>query len=144
MAYSVTLILVLVFKGFFKKLCICGEWGRGVCHVCVCAHIDQREQQIPWGWSYRWLWPTLYVNWKPNSGPLEEQELRATEPSLQPLVSIFICLFFEVSSHYIPRRTPNPGDSQRSSQLRLRRGCYCIEVPLASFFFSQNEHYCGR
>lgn len=44
MAYAVTLILVLVFKGFFKKLCVCGEWGRGGLPWCVCAHIDQREQ----------------------------------------------------------------------------------------------------
>jgi hypothetical protein len=40
------------------SICWLGAFGRG--------------SQIPWNWSYRQLWATVWC-WEPNPGPLDEQ-----------------------------------------------------------------------
>jgi hypothetical protein len=56
----------------------------------------------PWSWSYRVLKATQCGCWKPNPGPLEEQQsLWITEPSLQPsrnsklLSTIYVACIFK-------------------------------------------------
>ena len=46
-------------------------------HGCVHMQVTEetRSCQKPWSWSYKLSWPTLHGCWKPNSGPLQEQQL---------------------------------------------------------------------
>lgn len=57
-----------------------------VCAVCLPVSTeDKREHRIPWNWSY-WLCATTWC-WEPNTGPLEQQVLLATELPGPPSVS---------------------------------------------------------
>lgn len=64
--------------------------------ICECLHGHlgmymwvpreaRRRHQIPWSWSYRKLWATIYRFWKPNLGPLQKWQVPlASKPSLSP------------------------------------------------------------
>ena len=43
---------------------------------------------ILWGWSSRWVQVTQCACWESNPGPLEEQALLTSGPSLQPFSSL--------------------------------------------------------
>ena len=67
---------------FFSYMCVC------VPHVCS-AHRSQRGCQMPWNWSYRYIygWELLGGCCKLNLGPLEKQSgLLTSEPSLQSYI----------------------------------------------------------
>lgn len=54
-----------------------------VCAPCLClvSKETRRRYWILWNWIYRWLWATMLVL-NSNLGPLQEQALLTTEPSL--------------------------------------------------------------
>lgn len=50
-------------------------------HVCLVPEEVRRRYGIPWGWSYRWLWPSMWVlRTKP-----EPSAALIARPSLRPL-----------------------------------------------------------
>ena len=57
------------------------------CATYTWVHIETREgHQIPWSWSYRWLWVINMGCYELNSGLLEEEQaFLITKLSLQPL-----------------------------------------------------------
>lgn len=47
------------------------------------AHAAQKGTEVPWNWSYRWLWATMLMP-EIEQNPLEElQVFLTTEPPLQ-------------------------------------------------------------
>ena len=51
---------------FCRHICLCTT-------CMLCGHGGQRGHQIPWNWTYRWLW--ISMCWELNLGPLQEQQM---------------------------------------------------------------------
>lgn len=67
----------------------------------------RRGRCIPWTWSQSRLWTDHYGCWKPNLGPLCEQQISlATELSLQPHFTTFLKLHLEIMASDKMGRTP--------------------------------------
>lgn len=59
--------LLILFVYFILCVCVCLH-----VHVCLVAKEAKRGHWVPWKWSYRQLWLSLWC-WEPSSGPRQER-----------------------------------------------------------------------
>lgn len=60
-----------------------------VSHVCLVTKEAKRGPWIPWKWSYRQLWLSLWC-WEPSSGPQQEQWVLLTSSILSSPHPLFL------------------------------------------------------
>jgi hypothetical protein len=75
------------FKDLFF-ICMCVSLP-GLGWTCVCIAHRARRHQVPWNWTYRWLWTSMWVLGSEPPSSAKAASALTSEPSLQRSVLIY-------------------------------------------------------